>query len=780
MRRIKDRYLLHEPIGKGALGVVYRADDELLGVPVAVKEVLQSVARRLGMGGVVLQEARAMARLSHPGILRVIDVGEDDGSCFVVMDYAPGGSLAARLEREGVIPPEEAIELMVRALEALDYVHRAGFLHRDIKPANILLGAEGQPLLADFGIAATLDEKARTTGRGRILGTYAYMAPEQRRGNAPLTEAVDLYAVACTLFELISGSSPMDLFVTTPDSPRWEAVPAFLRPTLQRGTQLRPAARFPSAEAMVEALRGHLEFLRSGEAPPTWTPPETGGFSEAAEWYRSTLPARAEELMLALRGHEGGDEGATRRIREIAHALRGSGASFGFPAISTAAAMVEDAAGGQLARAVHGLSQILSQAARTITTPALGVVALLSTSEARKEQVEHALERSPLRLAVVSDAQALQELSCHTSVEMLLLDLDDGGTPLLIQLARGDGPSGEQPPMLALSSSRAMEEVALAAGVRRYVCPAQSAVEIAEAVEGALVRHPEDLQFDPGTGLLDHQSFLHKLVEAQAHSATPIFALTRLAPAEGLDADDERWDRVLGAAAMALAQALPKDAVVARWGSRTLGVLFLGGRPSVAVSALEQALRAVVARAPSELQGACAGAMVLGAETLQRSLQLVSDAARGSGTRVQLVDSDPIPEDESVLVVDDDPAISRLIDEALRDERLRVRAITDGAQALASAERHCPTLIILDVEMPGQDGYRTLVELRASRACSDTPILLLTARTDERDVMLALELGADDFLSKPFRPGELRARVRRLMRSARRRSSARHQELPTA
>jgi serine/threonine protein kinase len=280
---VAGRYLLGDGLGKGGAASVYRAFDQRLKVECAIKilsrhrEGLQNSLRRR-----LLAEARIMAKLRHPNVLPVTDVGQHDGRDFIVMALAEGGSLADALRRDGPLPPGRVVEVGLQLLSALEAAHEAGVIHRDVKPQNLLLTADGRVQLADFGIALIEDpEEQRRTRTGVAMGSMAFMAPEQRIDAARVTPAADVYAVASTMYTLLTNHSPMDLFVADGTSGRWDHVPRGLLPVLMRATRYAPTDRFESAAEMAVELRrcgqlldhdGDWEASGEGATPgaPSW------------------------------------------------------------------------------------------------------------------------------------------------------------------------------------------------------------------------------------------------------------------------------------------------------------------------------------------------------------------------------------------------------------------------------------------------------------------------------------------------------------------------------
>ncbi len=251
---IGQRYEQLRELGTGGTAVVFEAMDHVLHRRCAVKLLLDTGGAGAEARSVRLrQEAAALATLDHPRVVRVYDLGEHDGRPFLAMEFVPGGSLADRLLRHGPLPPAEAVDRLLEVLDALSAAHVAGIVHRDVKPHNVLLREDGTSALADFGIAR--QEATSHTRTGVALGSIDYMAPEQRIDARRAGPAADVYGVGCTLFHLLSGETPVDLYLAPAHSPRWEAIPGALRPVLRRATAVDPSDRYPTAEAMGEDLR---------------------------------------------------------------------------------------------------------------------------------------------------------------------------------------------------------------------------------------------------------------------------------------------------------------------------------------------------------------------------------------------------------------------------------------------------------------------------------------------------------------------------------------------
>src|SRR5262249_49253974 len=195
-------------LGRGGMATVYLAHDTMLDRPVVLKVLAEHLADDPEFRGRFLREARLAARLVHPNIVQVYDVGEDERGPFIVMEYVDGETLADELRRRGRLPPQDVIAAGRQLCYALEAAHAAHLVPRDIKPQNILPNVHGTVKLADFGIARSL-EGTRHTEVGTVLGTAAYLAPEQARGDE-ITPAADIYSLGVVLYELMTGKTPFD------------------------------------------------------------------------------------------------------------------------------------------------------------------------------------------------------------------------------------------------------------------------------------------------------------------------------------------------------------------------------------------------------------------------------------------------------------------------------------------------------------------------------------------------------------------------------------------
>jgi len=211
-RLLGGRYRLEESIGHGGMGTVWRGHDEVLGRPVAVKEV--RFPPQLGeqeqdeLRKRTLREARATASLSHPNVVTTYDVVEEDGLPYIVMELLRACSLSDMLREGGPLPPHRVAQIGLEMLGALELSHRKGVVHRDVKPGNVLINDDGRAILTDFGIATMAGDPALTS-TGVVLGSPAYMSPERARGKKPGPEA-DMWSLGATLYAAAEGRPPYD------------------------------------------------------------------------------------------------------------------------------------------------------------------------------------------------------------------------------------------------------------------------------------------------------------------------------------------------------------------------------------------------------------------------------------------------------------------------------------------------------------------------------------------------------------------------------------------
>ncbi len=273
------RYELHELLGEGAFGRVYRGTDRRLRRSVAVKVIKPWWAEDSAWVERFQREARLLASVKDPGIVQIFDIGHAEEGPYYVAELVEGESLADRLAREP-IPPEQARTIAERLCNALGSAHRQGVLHCDVKPANILLGAGGEVKVGDFGVAR-LAEGTSQAQSATVAGTPRYMSPEQARGRAT-SAATDVYSAGVVLYEMLAGrppfpdGSPVELglrHLQDDPPPLPEGTPQPLREVVERSLAKDPRARFADGREMADALRDAREATKTTDLKATACPP---------------------------------------------------------------------------------------------------------------------------------------------------------------------------------------------------------------------------------------------------------------------------------------------------------------------------------------------------------------------------------------------------------------------------------------------------------------------------------------------------------------------------
>ena len=266
------RYRVQEEIGRGGCAYVFRAHDADLDRDVALKVLPRYHSEEPSFVARFIQEARAVAGLSHPNILQIYDFGEDRGFTYIVTKHVTGGTLESRMRQRHNL--DEILDIVYPLAGALDYAHRQGIVHRDFKPSNVLLDSDSGPLLADFGLARIIESSVQLTGTGWILGTPQYMSPEQALGQSADHRA-DLYSFAIVLYELLLARPPFKAetpvatllaHVHEPVPPPREIDPDFdprLESVLLRALAKEPDERYQTAGELVEGIASPARALHS-------------------------------------------------------------------------------------------------------------------------------------------------------------------------------------------------------------------------------------------------------------------------------------------------------------------------------------------------------------------------------------------------------------------------------------------------------------------------------------------------------------------------------------
>ncbi|OFX10917.1 MAG: hypothetical protein A2516_07360 [Alphaproteobacteria bacterium RIFOXYD12_FULL_60_8] len=250
-------------LGQGGMGIVYEAMDVALQRPVALKKLRAEIADNARERGRFLKEARTVAALKHPNIVAIHSIHEDEGGLFLVFEKVAGETLHDRLGR-GPLPPAEAVAVLRQVAQALDYAHSQGVIHQDLKPANVMVSGD-HAMVMDFGIARRVAETLSALSKVEVVGTPAYMAPEQELGGR-VGPAADVFALGACAYELLAGRAPFpsgNMMMKAqksfrPVSELTPGLPPAVDAVLTRALEPEPGARWPSASSFAEALARSL------------------------------------------------------------------------------------------------------------------------------------------------------------------------------------------------------------------------------------------------------------------------------------------------------------------------------------------------------------------------------------------------------------------------------------------------------------------------------------------------------------------------------------------
>lgn len=765
---LPERYVLSEVIGTGATSRVYRAHDAVLDAPRAVK--ILKTGKDSNFATRLVREAKAMASARHPNILQVYDVGVlSDGRAWIVMDLAET-SMAAIISSNGPFSTDEGLRLGVQILRGLQAAHDVGVIHRDIKPQNVLLSARNNALIADFGIAAVATTISRDTDIDATLGTFAYMPPEQRMNARTVGPAADQYAAAATIYQALTAASPVDLFACPEDSVRWQGVPKPLGDALRRALAYRSEERFPSCADLAECL----ESLRSGSPmrtpqvvtlETTLTPPPArdngpANITAAIEHlYRHSLRDRLQGLLDTRDSAMRGNAEARSTVSRIAHSLRGSGSTYGFPLITERATVVEDMLndpsqteiGPAIAALINGIQAILTQ-----TTGDKHRLLVVVGDPVASGVLQVALQRSDRLVIAVDTVAAARKILEARPVAGAIIDLvlpDADGRILLDDARLRAVPTV----IIASGVSDGLRAELMAHGAAAVYAKPIDPVSVASAMSSLLAKaidvHPV---IDTASGLPDQATLRDALILAHGstHPNQSVSIAHVIVPE---DADLAAW-------AASFREGMPVDSLVCGLGANELGALLRQDGDTTAkviVGAARRANKALGLGDPFAAGVAQAGGSSV-ADVLV-SASRMAHHARSQDVEVTVAAPEAHPQGR-VLIAEDDPATAALVMRLLGEDGLSVTRAEDGDRAAEILRDETFDLLLLDVYLPGRDGFSLLQFARELSHHTRTPAVMLTAVGDERQVARAFELGADDYVVKPFRPLELKARVRRLLR----------------
>jgi eukaryotic-like serine/threonine-protein kinase len=333
---LSSRYRLEAKLGSGGMSTVYLARDETLDRPVAVKVMHREMSEQEDQLQRFRQEARAVAKLTHPNVVSVIDAGEDGGHPYIVFEYVKGETLKQRVARVGALDTQEAIAYAIEVARGLSVAHARNMVHRDIKPQNVLIDEEGRAKLTDFGISRQLEQEG-VTATGRVLGTTDYVAPEQAMGHATDPRS-DIYSLGVVLYEMLVGQVPFHaesqvgvamkhVNEELPDVQRRRPeVSAAVALVVERATAKDPAERYQSIGEMIDDLETALEVeaARAGSTSSEATsvldavPPPNRKLSGRGRWSWAAIV-----ILLLVAG------GALLAVQLISSGIGGGGANEG-------------------------------------------------------------------------------------------------------------------------------------------------------------------------------------------------------------------------------------------------------------------------------------------------------------------------------------------------------------------------------------------------------------------------------------------------------------------
>jgi serine/threonine-protein kinase len=333
---LSGRYRLEAKLGSGGMSTVYLASDDTLDRPVAVKVMHREMSEQEDQLQRFRQEARAVAKLTHPNVVSVIDAGEDGGYPYIVFEYVKGETLKQRIGRVGALDTQEAIAYAIEVARGLGVAHARNMVHRDIKPQNVLIDEEGRAKLTDFGISRQLEQDG-VTATGRVLGTTDYVAPEQAMGKA-VDPRSDIYSLGVVLYEMLVGQVPFHadsqvgvamkhVNEELPDVQRRRPeASAAVALVVERATAKDPAERYQTIGEMIDDLETALEVeaARAGSTTGEATsvldavPPPQRKLSSGARWSWAAIA-----ILLVVGG------GALLAVQLISSGIGGGGANKG-------------------------------------------------------------------------------------------------------------------------------------------------------------------------------------------------------------------------------------------------------------------------------------------------------------------------------------------------------------------------------------------------------------------------------------------------------------------
>ncbi len=294
---LNSRYRIDARIASGGMGDVWKGTDDVLDRTVAIKIMLSALLEEPGFVKRFHAEAKTMAGINHPGVVRIYDFGNDQHLAYLIMELIEGDPLSRTLNKVGRLTPARTMLLIAQAAEALQAAHDKGIVHRDVKPGNLLVRPNGTLVLTDFGIARSA-AASQLTATGAVMGTASYLAPEQASG-VGASAASDVYSLGVVAYQCLTGHRPYDgdtpleiamKHVTGTPKPMPNDIPPVVRQIVERSMAKNPAHRWPSAAAFAGAARQAAGALTHGSGPTL--PVQPGSPSPGSAAPVSPVPSR--------------------------------------------------------------------------------------------------------------------------------------------------------------------------------------------------------------------------------------------------------------------------------------------------------------------------------------------------------------------------------------------------------------------------------------------------------------------------------------------------------
>jgi serine/threonine protein kinase/CheY-like chemotaxis protein len=710
------KLLLTDAMGEGATGKVFRALHQTLNIPVAVK-ILHSaeLERDPTLHHQLRREAQLLAQLNHPNIVRVWDFEDNPDLPYIVLEIVEGLSLADLIDQTGRLSPRHALDLILPVADGLAAAARLGIIHRDVKPANILMSRDRVPKLVDLGVAIAFGAEpvvrlASDSGRMvEIVGTPAYMSPEQFLAPDTVDHRSDIYSLGVTFYHAITGRLPYE--GTTPRSVLMNKVQSDFTPAdqlvhglplavsdvLSRMMQKDPDDRFERYDELLAALRSlRLVLTDDPQSQPSTKPDRPSSIPGRA---RPPSPGDADTAVAGDTTRVSRAEQGARLVREAQFASKSG----------------DKARGAELLRRATRLDRTNEKAwvwlAKLSDVPQEKYEALNRVLELKPEH-----EKALAALKVVSlnagiaasragNRKRAQELLTHAT------KLDPGQELAWLWLAKvADKPSDA---LIALKRAQEINphNERTRAGLEWY----QAQVNAEPPCPLCLTPSARGTASCPACGAL------------LTFADLPVWQARLPVAADRLQRAAARFETVL----------LKRPDAATHLNS---ALVFLNGKM---FDRAAHHLRAALQRDEREPTKQCEPETRRLAETLLWQME----EAPSSGKTER-----PAGLQGTILIVDDSPTVRKVVVKALKEYGYRVVEASDGSAALACLQEERPDLVLLDIFMPGLDGYQVCRKIREQKEFVNLPVILLPEGERFSDRLRGRWAGASDYLPKPFHP----------------------------